>query len=65
MKDKILKLNQILAENFIGNNIQIAYSCIKGNFYIAKKEEKIKENLTAKQAIEYIEFMLDALEIER
>ncbi len=69
MKEKILKLNQILNENFIkGNKYEISYNYKRKNFEIisfGKSLTKVRENLTAKEAINLIEFLLDTQEIER
>ena len=73
MREKILKLNQVAEQEKInGCSYQISYNIAKENYEIIRFNyrkqcnlERVKENLTAEQAIEYMEFFFDMLEIER
>lgn len=76
MREKILRLNQILYLNVINEALyQISYCTLENSYKIQrikinyysniKQVEDVKKNLSAKQAVDYIEFLLDIFEIER
>ena len=76
MLNRVIRLNEILTEQYIrklnglyritSNYQEKSYNIVKHNFEgNTYKKEVIRENLTLAQAIDYIEFLLDVLEIER